>query len=138
MTISASTDFISELERAIEGGSPARRCQMLRQITNLFLAGAGRLNEPQVAVFDDVLTRLMACIEARTLAQLSRALADLHSAPKEAIRRLARHEEAMVAAPVLRGSDSLSERDLIEIADHSSQQHLLAISARKRLSEAVT
>ncbi len=138
MTISASTDFISELERAIEGGSPARRCQMLRQITNLFLAGADRLNEPQVAVFDDVLTRLMACIEARTLAQLSRALADLHSAPKEAIRRLARHEEAMVAAPVLRGSDSLSERDLIEIADHSSQQHLLAISGRKRLSEAVT
>jgi uncharacterized protein (DUF2336 family) len=138
MTISASNDFISELDRAIEGGSPARRCQMLRQITSLFLAGADRLNESQVAVFDDVLTRLMACIEARTLAQLSRALADLQSAPKEAIRRLARHEEATVAAPVLRGSDSLSERDLIEIADSCSQQHLLAISGRKRLSETVT
>jgi uncharacterized protein (DUF2336 family) len=138
MTISASNDFISELDRAIEGGSPARRCQMLRQITNLFLADADRLNEPQLAVFDDVLTRLMACIEARTLAQLSRALADLQSAPKEAIRRLARHEEPMVAAPVLRGSDSLSEHDLVEIADSSSQQHLLAISGRKHLSETVT
>ncbi len=138
MTISASIDFISELERAIEGGSPARRCQMLRQITNLFLAGADRLNEPQVAVFDDVLTRLMACIEAQTLAQLSRALADLQSAPKEAIRRLARHDEALVAAPVLRGSCLLSEPDLIEIADGWSPQHLLAISGRKHLSETVT
>jgi uncharacterized protein (DUF2336 family) len=138
MTVSASTDFISELDRAIEGGSPARRSRMLRQITNLFLAGADRLNEPQVAVFDDVLTRLMACIEARTLVQLSRALADLQSAPTEAVRRLAWHEEATVAAPVLRGSDSLSERDLIEIAGTLSQQHLLAISGRKRLSETVT
>jgi uncharacterized protein (DUF2336 family) len=138
MTISASNDFISELDRAIEGGSPARRCQMLRQITGLLLAGADRLNEPQVAVFDDVLTRLMASIEARTLMQLSRTLADLQSAPKEAIRRLARHEDAMVAAPVLRGSDSLSERDLIEIAGTLSQQHLLAISGRRRLSETVT
>ncbi|MEH2569378.1 hypothetical protein [Bradyrhizobium sp. AZCC 2289] len=51
MPINASNDFISELDRAIEGGSPARRCQMLRQITNLFLAGADRLNESQVAGF---------------------------------------------------------------------------------------
>jgi len=138
MPINASNDFISELDRAIEGGSPARRCQMLRQITSLFLAGADRLNETQVAVFDEVLTRLMACTEVQTLVRLSRTLADLQSAPKESIRRLARHEEALVAAPVLRGSDSLSERDLIEIADSRSQQHLLAISGRKRLSESLT
>jgi uncharacterized protein (DUF2336 family) len=138
MTVSASTDFISELDRAIEGGSPARHSRMLRQITSLFLAGADRLSEPQVAVFDDVLTRLMARIEARTLVQLSRTLADLQSAPKEAIRRLACHEEATVAAPVLSGSDSLSEHDLIEIAGSRSQQHLLAISERKRLGETVT
>jgi uncharacterized protein (DUF2336 family) len=138
MPINASTDFISELDRAIEGGSPARRCQMLRQITSLFLAGADRLNEAQVAVFDEVLTRLMACIEVQTLVHLSKTLADLPWAPRESIRRLARHEEALVAAPLLRGSDLLTERDLIEIADSRSPQHLLAISGRKRLSEPLT
>ena len=138
MTISASSDFISELERAIEGGSLARRCQMLRQITSLFLADADRLSEPQVAVFDEVLTRLMAGIEMQTLVHLSRTLADLPWAPKESIHRLARHEEALVAAPVLRGSGLLSERELVEIANGRSQQHLLAISGRKHLSDTVT
>jgi uncharacterized protein (DUF2336 family) len=138
MPVNASSDFISELDRAIAGGSPARRCQMLRQITSLFLAGADRLNEAQVAVFDEVLTRLMASIEIQTLVHLSRTLADLPWAPKESIHRLARHEDALVAAPVLRGSDLLSERELVEIANGRSQQHLLAISGRKRLSESLT
>jgi uncharacterized protein (DUF2336 family) len=138
MTISASNDFISELDRAIGGGSPARRCQMLRQITNLFLAGADRLDARQIGVFDDVLVRLMERVETSTLAHLSRLLAALTSVPREAVRRLAFHEDATVAAPVLQGSGSLSERDLIEIAGNRSQPHLLAISGRTTLSEAVT
>jgi uncharacterized protein (DUF2336 family) len=138
MTTSASDDFISELDRAIEGGSPARRCQMLRQIANLFLAGADRLDARQIGVFDDVLLRLMVRVETPTLSHLSRLLAALTSVPKEAVRRLAFHEDVMVAAPVLLGSGSLSEPDLIEIAGTQSQQHLFAISGRKRLSETVT
>jgi uncharacterized protein (DUF2336 family) len=138
MTTSASDDFISELDRAIEGGSPARRCQMLRQIANLFLAGADRLDARQIGVFDDVLLRLMERVETPTLSHLSRLLAALTSVPKEAVRRLAFHEDVMVAAPVLLGSGSLSEPDLIEIAGTQSQQHLFAISGRKRLSETVT
>jgi uncharacterized protein (DUF2336 family) len=138
MPIIASEDFISELDRAIEGGSPARRCQMLRQIANLFLAGADRLDARQIGVFDDVLLRLMERVETPTLSHLSRLLAALTSVPKEAVRRLAFHEDVMVAAPVLLGSGSLSEPDLIEIAGTQSQQHLFAISGRKRLSETVT
>ena len=51
---------------------------------------------------------------------------------------LARHEEAAVAAPVLLKSKALSDSDLIEIATHRGQQHLLAISRRETLDEAVT
>jgi uncharacterized protein (DUF2336 family) len=134
----ASTEFIAELERAVEGGSPARRAQMLRQVTQLLLSSASRLDVHQIGIFDDVLIRLIARVEAKILAQLSTILSDLTSAPKQATCRLACHEDAAVAGPILSRSETLSESDLVEIASHASQQHLLAISGRKTLSEAST
>jgi len=134
----ASAEFIAELEGAVEGGSPARRAQMLRQVTHLFLSSANRLNERQISVFDDVLIRLIERVEARMLAQLSTTLSDLTSAPKQAVRRLACHEDATVAGPILLKSETLSESELIEIASHAGQQHLLAIAGRRTLNEAST
>ena len=112
----ASAEFIAELEGAVEGGSPARRAQMLRQVTQLLLSSANRLDERQIGVFDDVLIRLIERVEARMLAQLSTTLSDLTSAPKQAVRRLACHEDATVAGPILLKSETLSESDLIEDA----------------------
>lgn len=138
MTTIASNDFVAELDRAILSSSPARRIQMLRRITNLFLAAADRLDPHQIDVFDDVLLRLMAGVEPPALAALGKLLAALTSAPRNAVHHLACHEDASVAAPVLRQSGSLSESDLIEIAGTHGQQHLLAISGRTTLSEALT
>jgi uncharacterized protein (DUF2336 family) len=133
----ASAEFIAELEGAVEGGSPARRAQMLRQVTHLLLSSA-KLDERQIGVFDDVLIRLIERVEAKMLSQLSTTLSDLTSAPKQAVRRLACHEDATVAGPILLKSETLSESDLIEIASHAGQHHLLAISGRKTLKEALT
>jgi uncharacterized protein (DUF2336 family) len=134
----APTGFIAELERAVEGGSPARRGQMLRQVTQLLILSATRLDEPQIGLFDDVLIRLIAHVEAKMLAPLSTTLSELTPAPKKAIRRLACHEDTAVAGPILLKSGALSECDIIEIAGHAGQQQLLAISGRKPLSEAST
>lgn len=130
--------LISELDEAVKGGSPERRIQMLRQVTDLFLSDADRLNETQIGVFDDVLMRLIERLEAGALTQLSATFADVHSAPKDVVRQLAFHEEAAVATPILAKSERLSERDLIEIASTRGQQHLLAISGRSNLNEALT
>jgi uncharacterized protein (DUF2336 family) len=138
MTTAASALLIAELEGAVNGGSPARRVQMLRQVTDLFLSDADRLNENQIGVFDDVLVRLIERMESRTLAQLSTTLADSAFAPKEIVRQLAYHDEASVAVPVLSKSKRLSESDLIEIANTHGQQHLLAISNRETLNEPLT
>jgi uncharacterized protein (DUF2336 family) len=138
MSTAASAVLIAELEGAVNGGSSARRVQMLRQVTDLFLSDADRLNENQIGVFDDVLVRLIERMESRTLAQLSTTLADSAFAPKEIVRQLAYHEEASVAVPVLSRSKRLSESDLIEIANTHGQQHLLAISNRETLNEPVT
>jgi uncharacterized protein (DUF2336 family) len=138
MSEAASTALIEELESAVQGGSSERRLQMLRQVTDLFLSDADRLNENQIGVFDDVLVRLMEQMETRALAQLGTTLSGSKTAPKETIRQLAYHEEVSVAVPVLTKSARLSEGDLIEIANLRGPQHLLAISHRDSLSEGVT
>jgi uncharacterized protein (DUF2336 family) len=138
MAAATSAALIAELDGAVMGGSPERRVQILRQVTDLFLSDADRLNETQIDVFDDVLVRLIERVEARTLAHLSDTLSEIDMAPREAVRRLAFHDDALVAAPVLTKSSRLSERDLIEIANTRDQQHLLAISGRETLNEALT
>jgi uncharacterized protein (DUF2336 family) len=138
MAAATSAALIAELDGAVTGGSPERRVQILRQVTDLFLSDADRLNETQITVFDDVLVRLIERVEARTLAHLSNTLSGIETAPREAVRRLAFHDDALVAAPVLTKSNRLSEKDLIEIANTRGQQHLLAISGRETLNEALT
>ena len=131
-----SAEFISELEDAV-AGAPERRVPILGRVTDLLLANAGRLDQPQIGVFDDVLVRLMRSVDARTLAKLSMALSDLPTAPRETVCRLARHDEAGVAVPVLLKTESLADEELIEIASKHSRQHLLAIAERRTLNEAV-
>jgi uncharacterized protein (DUF2336 family) len=138
MTATASAALLAELDDAINDRSPARRVEILRQVTNLFLADAGRLSAVQVGVFDDVLVRLIEQAEVRTLAQLSSNLSGLMLAPRDALRKLALHEDASVAAPVLRKSGRLSDDDLVEIASVRGQEHLLAISGREALSESLS
>jgi uncharacterized protein (DUF2336 family) len=130
--------LIADLEGAIKNGSSDRRVETLRRVTDLFLSDADRLNEAQVGVFDDVLCHLIKRIETRAIAELSARLAPVDNAPIEAIRRLARDDEITVAGPVLTQSARLTTHDLVEIAQTKSQAHLLAISGRAQLEEAVT
>lgn len=137
MTI-ACTQLIVELEGAVKGGSAERRVQILRQVTCLFLASLDQLKEHHIDVYDGVFVRLIECVDARTLARLSAVLADLNSTPTQAVRRLAFHEDAAIAGPVLLKSRSIVEQDLVEIAGTRAQQHLLAVAGRKTLSEILT
>jgi uncharacterized protein (DUF2336 family) len=129
---------IGELESALKDGTPAKRVETLRRVTDLFLGDADRLNEQQVKVFDDVLMHLIGRIETKALIQLGTVLAPVDNAPVEVIRRLADDEQIEVAAPVLVRSPRLSDDDLVRIAERRSQQHLLAISGRASLAESVT
>jgi uncharacterized protein (DUF2336 family) len=129
--------LIAELERATHGD--ARECaDTLRRVTDLFLAGADRFTEDQVRLFEDVLGFLIERIDTRARAELSTRLALVDQAPIRVIRRLAIDDELVVAEPVLTGAPGLSADELIQIARTKSQGHLLAISGRRQLDEAVT
>src|SRR5262249_55667032 len=137
MAAVASSEVIAELEVAVKDGSPERRSRMLQRIADLLVAGAGRLGPSQLRVFDDVLVRLIDRADARSLSQLSTILADLAAPPEETIRRLASHENAAVAVPVLLKSP-IPDAVVIELARYRSQQHLAAISGRSTLGETLT
>jgi hypothetical protein len=130
--------LIRELDVAVKVGSPERGDQILKQVTSLFLSNVDRLGEPQISVLDDVLVRLIERTAAESLAHLSEALSKVELAPRETVRKLAFHSDPLVAAPVLKNSNRVSEEDLVEIARTLGQQHLLAISERKTLNEALT
>jgi uncharacterized protein (DUF2336 family) len=130
--------IIAELEDAVRNGTSEKRIDTLRQITNLFLHDGERLSEDQVKVFDDVLCLLVARVESRARAELGARLALVDCAPFQVIQNLARDNEIAVAGSVLSHSSRLRTSDLVEIASTRGQDHLLAISGRIDLPEAVT
>jgi uncharacterized protein (DUF2336 family) len=136
MVAAVSPASAAEPASAAKGDSPQQ--EVLKQVTGLFLANAGRLKESQIGAFDGLLVPLIERMDAATLVPLSEALSTTDHAPGETIRRLAFHDDALVAGPVLRNSNRLADKDLLEIANSLSQQHLLAISCRKSVNEALT
>ena len=136
MTLPVS--LLSELESAVQSGSPERRLDTLRHVTDLFLSDSSRLNAEQINLFDDVLGCLIESIEAKALAQLSARLAPVGNAPRKVIHKLARDDEISVAGPILTHSTRLDSADLVEIARSKGEAHLLAISGRTTLDTTVT
>ena len=130
--------IIGELEDAVNGGSPAKRVATLRRVTDLFMLDGERLSEEQVQVFDDVLCLLIARVETRARAELSKRLAPVDYAPFEVIEKLASDDEIEVAGEVLTHSSRIGTDALVRIARTKGQDHLMAISARADLPEAVT
>ena len=133
-----AVSIIAELEDAVRSGSSAKRVNTLRQVTDLFLHDGERLSEDQVKVFDNVLCHLVARVETRVKAELSARLAPVEYAPSGVIERLACDDQIAVAGTVLASSSRLTTSTLVEIAKTRGQDHLLAISGRTNLPEAVT
>lgn len=136
-----------EIEAAIAAGSAEKCAETTARVTALFLASAGTFSDEQIGLFGDVFERLINTIELRAiadisarvaLAEMSAQLAPIRQAPASVVRRLARHDDISVAAPVLAESAQLSTEDLVELAQSKSEKHLLAISARWWLQDVIT
>lgn len=129
--------LLPELEEVVQRGSAEKRAETLRRITTLFLDSAANFTSHHVALFDDVIGCLIEEIEAKALAELARRIAPVPNAPPGVVRKLARNDDIAVAAPLLKQA-KLDDPDLIHIAATKSQAHLLALSARAGIDEAVS
>lgn len=131
-------NLLDELQNVLAHGTVARRVETLRRVTDLFTHGAVDYNDEQIEVFDDVFHCLIDQIEVSARALLANRVAPIPKAPPRLIYTLAFDDAIEVAAPVLSQSERLNDEMLIENARNKSQGHLLAISKRKTLSDAVT
>src|SRR5689334_176636 len=131
-------NLIDELENILASKNVSQRATILRRVTDLFVVGSGRFSEDQVELFDDVMGKLLENVERDARAQFGSRLAPLSDAPFGTIRKLALDDAIEVAGPVLQHSERLDQDTLVKAAQTKGQGHLLAISGRKILVEAVT
>jgi uncharacterized protein (DUF2336 family) len=134
--MSQSKSFLQDLDEAISRGTPESRSRALWHATDLLIAG--RYSDDEIWTFGEVIGRLADEIEVAARAQLARRLARTDNAPHHIINKLAFDDSIEVAGPVLRESGRLDAKTLVANARTKSQPHLLAISKRKSLDDAVT
>jgi uncharacterized protein (DUF2336 family) len=134
----AQQALIDDLEHVITDKNIGDRAAMLRRVTDLFVVTSGKLSDEQIALFDDVMGRLLEEIETSARAAFGHVLATVPDAPPRVVRMLALDDAIDVAGPILAHSGQVDELTLLEGAKTKSQAHLLAISRRKTLAETVT
>jgi uncharacterized protein (DUF2336 family) len=134
--MSQSTSFLQDLEDAVSRGTAESRLRALWHATDLLIAG--RFSEEEIFIFGEVIGRIADEIEVAARAHLADRLSHADNAPINIIEKLAFDDAIDVAGPLLRESTRLSTDALVANARTKSQLHLLAISKRKFVEEAVT
>ena len=131
-----ANNFALLLDLAREGSSEKRR-ELLRQITDVFLAHPEQRSENESVLFDEIVGAVAQDLETQVRIELSRKVSTSTAPLRLTARRLAMDDIA-VAAPVLEKSKSLTETDILEIIDKKSQDHMLAVTKRPDIGEKVS
>jgi uncharacterized protein (DUF2336 family) len=130
--------LIEELETAVSKKDVRHQAEVMRRVTDLFIEAGSGFSDEHITMFDEVMSRLVSAIESSARAMFGDRFATLPNAPPKTIRKLALDDAIKVAGPVLARSGRLDDATLVETAKTKSQDHLLAISQRQTISEAVT
>ena len=133
--ISETKLLIFEIDAAASNASESWRSELLRRVTDLFIAIHESLTDRQATIFEDVFARLIKYAEIPALIELSTRLTPLNDAPVKLVGQLARNDEMAISGPLLENSNALTETALIEIVTTMPQNHLMAIAARRQISE---
>jgi uncharacterized protein (DUF2336 family) len=128
--------FLADLEDAVSKGTAESCLRALWHATDTLVAGS--YSEEQIQTFGEIIGRLADDIEHGARVRLAGKLAASHNAPLNVVKQLASDNSIEVAGPLLRHSDRLDIEALVACARAKGQQHLLAISERNALPEAVT
>jgi uncharacterized protein (DUF2336 family) len=137
--MSAADSLVNEIKEVLDGAPAARRVSILRDVTELFLDGAGLHSKEQIAIFGAVLIAIAEQCERDELVELGSKLAPIASAPPALMRKLAAHHDIKVSGALLQQPcASLSDDDIAEIAATATPAQLQAIANRPEPGESVT
>lgn len=134
----ASQSLISELDETLSKIPDSRQLVILQRVTDLFLVGADTYSDEQIAMFDDVICRLIENIGHPALIELSGRLSSASKGPANTLNRLSSSDDIAVSGPTLERAQGLSDQDLVMIAGKKGQKQLAAIAGRREISEKVT
>jgi uncharacterized protein (DUF2336 family) len=132
----APNNFALLLDLAKETSSEKRR-ELLRQITDVFLADPPERSDRESQLFDEIVNAVAADLETQVRIELAKKVAASNVPVQRTARRLAM-DVIEVARPVLEGSKALSEADLLEVIQQKSQDHMLALSRRPDIGASVS
>lgn len=118
--------------------SGERRRELMHRVADMYFQFSPRQDDPELGLFDDVLSQLALEMESKVRAELSNRMALARNPPAGLIRSLALDEKIDVASPILQLSRAVTEADLIEVARTRSEAHLKAISRRSNLPSSVS
>lgn len=135
--MSGETSRLKQLIAVAKEGSSEKRRDLLREITDVFMAAPDRYTSSEMQHFDVILSKVTQSVETALRREIAEKLADVATAPKGLIRQLA-HDEISVAEPVLKRSQALTEEDLIRVIRQRGPEHMKAITKRRKVSEAVS
>jgi uncharacterized protein (DUF2336 family) len=128
--------FALLLKLAREPSSDGRR-ELLRQIASMLSGDSDLRTNENCAAFDEIAAAVTADLKSEARSEVSRLVAQSALPLGRTARQLAMDEIA-VAGPVLEHSEALSDRDLVDVAETQSQEHLMAVTRRSRIGEIVS
>lgn len=131
------TSRLKQLIAVAKEGSSEKRRDLLREITDVFMASPDRYTSSEVQHFDVILSKVTESVEIALRKEIAEKLADVSNAPKGLIRQLA-HDEISVAEPILQRSKVLSDEDLVRVIRQRGQDHMKAITQRTEVPKTVT
>ena len=117
--------------------SSDQRRELLREVTDLFLADTDAYSDIEREHFGAILARIAKDMEVAVREDLAHRLATLPTAPHAVIQQLA-HDEFSVAHEVITQSPVLADGDLVDIANTKGQEYLEAIAVRPAVSSVVS
>ena len=134
MTVHAPR-FAMLADLAKETTSEGRR-ELLRKVAEAF-DPAQPMGADEVAQFDDILASIASDYSKQVRAQIARLIAGSLSPFSRTAQRFAM-DDIEVARPVLEHSDVLTDETLLQVVGQKSQDHMMAVTRRRRISEAVS
>ncbi len=133
---SPANNFALLLELAKEGSSEKRR-ELLRQITDVFLADPPERSDRESMLFDEIVAAVSADLETQVRIELAKKVAVSNVPVQRTARRLAM-DVIEVARPVIERSKALTEADILDVIKEKSQDHMLAVTKRPDIGESVS
>jgi uncharacterized protein (DUF2336 family) len=118
--------------------STEKRRSIMQKISDLFIEGIEDHTDQEMVLFGNIFCRLLGQVSIDDKVLLSQRVSTMSQTPRSLATELALDENIAVAGPMLEKSSVLTDDDLRAIGAQRGHGHLLAMTRRPTLSEAVT